>query len=514
MTHSEKGAAYMADAFGRISKKPGICGSQSVGALNLSAGLQDAYLGCSPVIALTGRLPQSKQFRNAYQEVDHMKPFEAVTKFNTLVNNVTELPTFLRQAFREATSGTPGPVHLDLCGIAGGEIMTGVLDSEIVVEKEFTTTPAFRTQPEPQLVLKALDSLKNSKRPIIIAGGGVNISNARNELITVAELLQIPVATSLNGKQTMPYNHPLNVGVCGSYSRSCSNQAVSKADLVFFIGSHTGGQVTNDWELPKPGTRVIQIDINPNELGRTYPLEVAIQGDIKETLKELIKILGDENVKRKPNEWNLTVEELASDWEKSVFELKNSTKIPIRPERLCNELTNLLPNDSILVSDTGHAGIWTGTMIDLEYSTQDYIRCAGSLGWGIPAAIGAKCAAPDKTVVCFTGDGGTWYHLTELDTALRYGIKTITVINNNASLNQEQALNERNYGRRTPGSDELWMLNDCDFASVANAMGCFGITVKKPSEISNAFEMAVESKLPAVIDVKTDITGIAPKAWN
>ena len=282
----------------------------------------------------------------------------------------------------------------------------------------------------------------------------------------------------------------------------------------FFIGSHTGGQVTNDWELPKPGTRVIQIDINPNELGRTYPLEVAIQGDIKETLKELIKILDDENVKRKPNEWNLTVEELASDWEKSVFELKNSTKIPIRPERLCNELTNLLPNDSILVSDTGHAGIWTGTMIDLEYSTQDYIRCAGSLGWGIPAAIGAKCAAPDKTVVCFTGDGGTWYHLTELDTALRYGIKTITVINNNASLNQEQALNERNYGRRTPGSDELWMLNDCDFASVANAMGCFGITVKKPSEISNAFEMAVESKLPAVIDVKTDITGIAPKAWN
>ena len=196
------------------------------------------------------------------------------------------------------------------------------------------------------------------------------------------------------------------------------------------------------------------------------------------------------------------------------MEIENSSEIPIRPERLCKELTNLLPNDSILVSDTGHAGIWTGTIMDLKYSTQDYIRCAGSLGWGIPAAIGAKCAAPDRTVVCFTGDGGAWYHLTELDTALRYGIKTITVVNNNASLNQEQALNERNYGGRTPGSDELWMLSDCDFASVANAMGCFGITVKKPSEISNAFQMAVESKLPVVIDVKTDIAGIAPKAWN
>ena len=514
MTHSEKGAAYMADAFGRISKKPGICGSQSVGALNLSAGLQDAYLGCSPVIALTGRLPQSKQFRNAYQEVDHMKPFDAVTKFNTLVNSVTELPTFLRQAFREATSGTPGPVHLDLCGIAGGEIMTGVLDSEIVVEKEFTKTPAFRPQPESQLVLKALDSLKNSQRPIIIAGGGVRSSSAGEELTKVAEFLQIPVATSLNAKQTMPYNHPLNVGVCGSYSRSCSNKAVSMADLVFFIGSHSGGQVTNDWEIPRPGTRAIQIDINPDELGRSYPLEVGIQGDVKATLTKMIKILQSENVKQKPNKWTSTIEHLVSDWKDSVFEIENSSEIPIRPERLCKDLTNLLPNDSILVSDTGHAGIWTGTIMDLKYSTQDYIRCAGSLGWGIPAAIGAKCAAPDRTVVCFTGDGGAWYHLTELDTALRYGIKTITVVNNNASLNQEQALNEHNYGGRTPGSDELWMLSDCDFASVANAMGCFGITVEKPSEISNAFQMAVESKLPVVIDVKTDIAGIAPKAWN
>ena len=185
----------------------------------------------------------------------------------------------------------------------------------------------------------------------------------------------------------------------------------------------------------------------------------------------------------------------------------------MRPERLCKELTNLLPSDAILVSDTGHSGIWTGTMIDLKHPDQMFIRCAGSLGWGLPAAIGAKCAKPDRPVICFTGDGGIWYHMTELDTALRYDIPTVTIVNNNRSLNQEKSVNERTYGEQTPGSDELWILTDADFAKIAQSMDCFGITVNHPGELSGALDQALASGKPAIIDVKTHIEGIAPRAW-
>jgi len=173
-----------------------------------------------------------------------------------------------------------------------------------------------------------------------------------------------------------------------------------------------------------------------------------------------------------------------------------------------------MPSDAILVSDTGHSGIWTGTMIDLTHPDQSYIRCAGSLGWAFPAAIGAKAAAPDRPVIAFAGDGAMWYHFPELDTALRYGLNTVTVVNNNASLNQERALNENVYGGVTPGSDELWKLTDADFAKISESMGGFGITVTKPSEFESALDQAINSGKPAVIDVKTHIDGIAPKAWG
>jgi acetolactate synthase-1/2/3 large subunit len=213
-------------------------------------------------------------------------------------------------------------------------------------------------------------------------------------------------------------------------------------------------------------------------------------------------------------EWINRAQETVQLWKDGVRDLASSDSEPIRPERLCRELTVALPKDAILVSDTGHSGIWTGTMIDLKYPDQTFIRCAGSLGWGLPAAIGAKCAQPDRPVLCFTGDGGIWYHLTELDTAARYKINMVIVVNNNHSLNQERAGVESVYGGRTPGSDELWMFPDTDFARVAESMGCFGITVTKPNELSGAVEKAFASGKPAVVDVKTDIEGVAPKPWT
>ena len=510
MAHCEKAAAYMADAYARVSRRAGVCMAQSVGAANLAAGLQDAYLACSPVIALTGRRVQDSQYRNAYQEVDHVGPFSAVTKYSALVNGPEQLPHRLRQAFREATSGTPGPVHLDLEGLIGQVVSEAEADLEVVIEGSFARVPPFRPEAELPKVREAVRMLSKAERPVIVAGGGVTTSQAGPELVELAEKLSIPVATSMNAKATFPFDHPLALGVCGLYSRACANQAVCEADLVFFVGSHTGGQVTNEWRIPPKGTPVIQLDINPSELGRSYPLALGMQGDARNSLRKMIEYA---DTLEPRTEWISRVQELVRTWREEVAPLVNSEDIPIRPERLCRELTECLPSDAILVSDTGHSGIWTGTMIDLVHPDQVYVRCAGSLGWGLPAAIGAKCAQPERPVVCFTGDGGMYYHLTELDTALRYGINTVTVVNNNRALNQEKRVNERVYGGPAPESDELWMLTDTDFARVAESMGCFGTQVNRPSEFPGALDRALASGKPAVIDVKTHIEGIAPPPW-
>jgi len=509
-THGEKAAAYMADGYARVKRGPSLCMVQSVGAANLAAGLQDAYLSCSPVIALTGREYQHNQQRHAYQEVDHVNPFSAVTKYSALVATPHQLPVYLRQAFRSSTSGTPGPAHLDLEGIAGQAVADQEADLEVVIEEMFSQVPPFRPEAEREKVAEALLRLTQAERPIIVAGGGVTASGARAELIELAEKLSIPVATALNAKAMFPADHPLAVGTPGLYSRACANQALCEADLVFFIGSHTGGQVTHSYTIPPQGTPIIQLDINPEETGRNYPIQVGLQGDARNTLRRMVKQI--ETVPAR-TEWIKRVQELVQRWKESVRDLANSDIEPIRPERLCKELTDYLPSDVILVSDTGHSGIWTGTMLDLRHPDQSYIRCSGSLGWGLPAAMGAKCAQPDRPVLCFTGDGGIWYHLSELETARRCGINTVTVVNNNHSLNQEKGGVERTYGGRTPGSDELWLFPDTDFADVAESMGCFGTTVEKPSELASALDQAFASGKPAVVDVKTHIDGIAPRAW-
>jgi acetolactate synthase-1/2/3 large subunit len=345
---------------------------------------------------------------------------------------------------------------------------------------------------------------------MIVAGGGVTASGARNELIELAEKLSIPVATALNAKAMFPAEHPLAVGTPGLYSRACANQAISEADLVFFIGSHTGGQVTNGYQIPAQGTPIIQLDINPAEIGRNYPIQVGLQGDVRNTLR---RMLNQSDAVEPRNAWIGRVQELVQQWQESVSVHVNSDSVPMRPERLCRELSSALPSDAILVSDTGHSGIWTGTMLDLTHPEQSYIRCSGSLGWGMPAAMGAKCAFPKRPVLCFTGDGGIWYHIAELETAVRCGINTVTVINNNRSLNQEQAGVENVYGERSAGSDELWLFADSDFAKIAQSMGALGLTVHKPNELSSALDQAFAADRPAVIDVKTDVEGIAPKAW-
>ena len=512
LAHTEKAAAYMADGYARVSGRAGICMAQSVGAANLASGLQDPYLGLSPVIAFTGRKPLLAQHRNAYQEIIHRPLFESVTKYNVDVDTTDQIPYYLRQAFREATSGSPGPVHLDFGGgYAGAGVEEGEGSFDLVVEEPFTHYPPMRPEPDAEAVRDAVRLLEQAERPVIVAGGGARTSGAGPEIVELAEMLSIPVATSLNGKEIILDHHPLSVGVVGTYSRWCANRVVSEADLVLFIGSHTGDQVTNEWTIPKVGTPVIQIDIDLSELGRSYPNTVPLLGDAKVTVRKMKESVKG-RISRKS--WTERARQLVDEWRKEAEPLLHSDAAPIRPERLCKEITDTLPADGILVSDTGYAGIWTGAMIDLTDPKQSYIRAAGSLGWGFPAAMGAKCAAPDRPVICFIGDGGFFYHLGELETASRCGINVVTVVNNNHCLRQCVEGINKAYGDRPGNRDEQCKFQDVHFAKVAQEMGCVGIRVTKPDEIADAVRKALASHRPAVVDVITDPAVKAPNPWT
>src|SRR5437667_2989033 len=264
-THGEKSAAYMADGYARASGRPGICMAQVIGALNLAAGLRDAHLAHSPVIAFTGGRDPKTKFRRVYQEVDDVPAFEPVTKFNATVDDVSRFPDMVRQAFRVATTGTPGPVHLQFRGNEG-QLDLDEAELEPLVEAQFAGVPPFRPAPDERSLRAALEALQAAERPVIVAGGGVRASQAGAELIALAEALQIPVATSLNGKDNIPGTHPLSVGVVGSYSRESANRVVQAADLVCYVGSGTGGMTTHFWAVPAIGTRAVQVDIDPEAL--------------------------------------------------------------------------------------------------------------------------------------------------------------------------------------------------------------------------------------------------------
>ena len=510
LTHSEAAAAYMADGYGRVSRSPGVCFAQSVGAANLAAGLQDAYLGRSPVIAITGRKPAIAQLRNAYQEIPHRPLFCAVTKYDADVDCILQLPHVLPQAFREATSGTPRPVHLEVEGLMGELLERDEAQLEVIVEECYRRCPSHRSLPEPGLIEEAVRMISHATRPVIVAGGGAVFSEASDEILELSESLGVPVAYSLDGKGIIPEDHPAAVGVVGSYSSKSANRVVSEADLVMFVGSDVGDQVTHNWKIPRTGTRVIQIDADATELGRNYPGTFGILGDPKASLRALLGFLGRQGGK---DHWMSRAQAIVAEWNDERRPLMVSDTVPIRVERLCWELTKRLPSDAVLVADTGYSAIWTGTSVPLTQPGQTYLRSAGSLGWGFPASLGVKCAVPDRPVIAFVGDGGFYYHLSELETAARWAIKTVTIVNNNSALGQCLSLVEQAYGARSGKPSDLMRFRNVDFTLIAKAMGCQGIRVERPDEIGPALEEALAAEAPVVVDVVTDPRVQAPAPW-
>jgi acetolactate synthase-1/2/3 large subunit len=305
-------------------------------------------------------------------------------------------------------------------------------------------------------------------------------------------------------------DHALLRGIVGQYGQDGANHVVSEADLVIYCGSTTSDHTTGGWKLPKQGTAIIQIDIDPLEIGRNYPGTVGILADVRAALEALRAAAPA----TKREAWLAQSKAHFDTWRSAADKNRNSDQVPLRPERICRELTEVLPKDAILFADTGYAALLTGTLMHLKHPAQRFFRAAGSLGWSFPASLGGKCAAPDRPVVCFTGDGGFFYHLPELETARRRGLKTVTVVNNNNCLGQglrNLTLAYKGYDEANKG--ECYEFNDTDFSQVARTFDCFGVVVDKPQDFRKAFEAAMADPRPAVIDVRSDPAALVALPW-
>ena len=505
MAHSEAAAGYMADGYARASGRPGICMSQSVGAANLAAAIGDAFMANCPVIALTGKKSPEYQYKNAYQEIDHRPLYDSVTKFNAELTDPAQLPFLLRHAFREVTTLKARPAHLDIPNLMGRTAELAEIKEEVFIEEMYTKYPAYRTPSEKGQVEKAAAAIDKAQKPIIVAGRGASVSGAGMALFSLAQRGDIPIVTSPDGKCLIDETDPLWGGIVGGYGMDCANRAAAKADLVIFVGTQTSDQTTSEWRSPARGVQVIQIDVDPTELGKNYPGAIGLLGDARTVAEQLTEAVS----KKSRPEWRKEVAGYLKATEDEYNAKKAEDGKPMRPERLCAELNNVLPSDAIVVADTGFSAVWSTTMLRLK-PTQSYYRAAGSLGWAFPAAMGAKCAAPERPVICFSGDGAIYYHIAEMETAVRKGIKTVTILNNNQALGQCSGELKNIHKEKDDKGADFFKFSPVDLSKVAAEFGAFVLRVEEPAQVGAAVKQALEQDKPALVEVITENVPVPP----
>jgi acetolactate synthase-1/2/3 large subunit len=459
----------------------------------------------TPILALTGAGSNQTRYKNFYQEVDQYPIFSGLTKMSARVETSSRLPELLGQAIRVATTGSPGPVHLEL--VAQG----GALDVELAEEPpppdaRYAFYPPIRYPAPADDVKAALAAIAKAKRPLIVADEGIRNSQAAAALRAFSQKLKLPVATSLDAKAAMMESDPLYVGVVGRYSRDVANIAMQEADFVIFVGSTTGSMPTLEWSLPKPGIAAIQIDNDPRELGRNYPLTVGLLGDVKTVLEQLTAAATGSPPDR--SAWLTWITALRADWLAAWKDKETADVEPIKPQRICRALCDALPDDALMLVDTGHTAVWAARHMYFDKPGQSLLRCAGSLGWAFPASLGAKCGQPDRPVISFVGDGAFLYHVGELETQQRYGINTITVINNNNSYSQE-----RNTWKDEPDYLHHWDFKPVSFADVGKGFGTKVLVVEKARDIGPAFKEALKANAPVIIEVIADAYELQTPAW-
>lgn len=499
--HYEASAELMAYGYARISGKPGVCAINRPGTPNALMGLAEAYNSSVPIIVLLDGLPPGLEGKNplyAHDQVGMMKP---AAKWVAEVSQPSQMPGVLRRAFRIATSGRPGPVVLIPRGIADEEIG----DGETFTEPAFASYPATRLPPDPDLIRDAARLLKEAARPCVVAGGGVNLSRAWEELARFAEGAQIPLATTISGKGAFSEYDPLSVGAVGNIQGGklgrgrVAAKIVKDADLVVLVGTRTNQMGTNNWTVPDPRSTIIHIDIDPAEIGRNYTTRLGIVADAKLALTALAEALRSEGYAPRADR-RQEIAHLLADWERDSQAMERSSAIPIHPARLIKEIRPFVDSNTILVSDGSSPFMWASSHLKVNAGpTFISPRGTGAIGTGLPMAIGAKLAAPDKKVICFEGDGGLMCGiLAELETAARYNLNMVVVVFNNGSL-----LHEKNR-MRGPLREEMDFLPGIDFGMIARGLKCEGVRVERPEEIAPAMERALARSGPTVLDVVMD----------
>jgi acetolactate synthase I/II/III large subunit len=508
----EKHGAIMAHGFAQASGRPGVCAATfGPGATNLVTGLYEAQRSSVPVIALVQDHPLRLKGRNANSELDHAAALAPVVKAVVRVDSAEAAGDAVRRAFRLATGGRPGPVAL----LLPTDALAAEGECETHAEAEYRRFPALRPRAGRAGIAAAAAALAAAKRPVLIAGGGTVISGAFDEVKALAERFAAPVATTLTGRGAIADDHPLAVGPIGNQSGGklgrgrVANAVAGEADLAFILGSRTGQLCYADWKLFPPGTRIVHLDIDAAEIGRNFPTEIGLVGDVRETLRDLLEHAAAAGLGRVDRGNGGRIAALMEEWRAANAAGAASSARPIRPERLVAEVARMLDRSALVVADASYATAWALSHFDVPEARRFVLspRGTGSIGWGFAAALGAKLAAPERSVVCLNGDGGFAYAMNELETAARYGIKVLTVILNNATLGYQRHWEEKAMGRYLECD-----FRDVDFAAIARAQGCAAERVTDPAGIAAALARGLAAAGPYLVDVVVDPAVAGPIA--
>jgi acetolactate synthase-1/2/3 large subunit len=501
----EKCAALMATAYGKISGKPGVCLASSPGAAHLALGMYEAFNSSNAVLALTSDATVAGMWRPGSTYVDQQALFQPLTKWTVRAEAVATLPEIIRRALQVATTGSPGPVAV----IVANPVFTAEGEVHIPSDMGHAHHPALRVVPGAESVEQAADILRAAQRPAIIAGGGVMLSEAAEDLLELAELMTIPVATTHVAHGTFPSAHPLSLGVVGNPvagSRGrIANKIVGEADVLLIVGSRMDGRTTRGYTLIPPTTKLIQIDMNPGEIGDHYPVEVGIVADAKLALEALTSTLKTHVTRPSSITDTPRAKEIAAmveAWHTEFAPQIHSNAIPIKTPRLFGEIQHFVNDDTIVVVDAGGSSYWAPAYLELAPANQAlYPRGAAAIGSGLPMALGAQLAAPHKRVICISGDGGFGYNIMELETAVRMNLPVVNIIVNNHALGMERR-GYIDYAGEVPPAPVSF--SSQDFSKIAQAFNCFGARAESPGDIRGAIAAALASGKPAIVDVLTD----------
>jgi acetolactate synthase-1/2/3 large subunit len=501
LINDERCGAFAADAYARVTNRPGVCdGTLGPGATNLVTGLIESLNAGVPIIALAGDTNRVHSWKNMTQECRQTEILRPAVKELMRVEMTSRVPELLRRAFAVATSGRPGPVLLDV----PEDVCHGEHDftaEDFAIDPSTLSVPARRIRPDRADVARAAALIARAKRPLLLVGGGIHLSVGYDALLGFAEAQSIPVAHTMSGKGGIPCTHPLSVGLFGRYSR-IANELIEASDCLVVVGCKLGEIATKRYVLPPETIPLIHLDIVAEEIGRCRAADVALWGDARAGLEDITEALADETRRARAARADYVAEipSRMASWRDDAAERLNSEERPIHMARLCTELNNALPAESILVADGGFAGHWTGLLYDTKSPGRHFIpdRGLASIGYGLPGGIGAALAAPSTPVVAITGDGGFNMMLGELETARRAGIGLTIVVVNNAASGYVKALQHAIFRGRYQSSD----LVEMDYAAIARAMGCNGIRVEDPERLGDALQAGLaERTRPTVLDV-------------